>query len=502
MQILAYVSTVLLVLVTMLAVLITIVGILVYVVGRPTAAIWVPWLVTGLAEGRFAPPPPNKPDKRRWYERLFGLVANRRNWGFTGIREGYAKLVLTTSGKRVKVLMNYEHFGFHKNWTLVRTKPESEKQVKVWKENPNGDGELSDESVEILAPDDERTTKDPGGEEEGAKKFALGDLYSWLPPWFSTNFPKGFYWVGNPWKYKIDERWFRWKSLRQKNKNVKVSNEPNEEGEYIDSIEETAAGDIVSRRKFVDDILLQTDNYPIYVKGADTGEGESFQVDAVFIATVRIVNPMLALTRVQEWFEMFDNRMMGVCRHWISINPYEIGKQMAEGTSRHTDMPDDKADPVMKSAVKTIERLEGHYGIRVQDISLPSFELTSDPALKDLVREQYRALNAKRIAEGDKTKVEIAAVAEAKRINTVTDADAERIKKLAAARAEGIRMVAEAARAQGDLGGTLIAADAVRDLAGGENTTIVTPGFDALLKSIVGNRPKQLPQSTDKEGDK
>lgn len=424
-----------------------------------TAPVWVPWLVTALAEGRFAKPIDGE-DKRTTLERLIGIVVNRRNWGFTGIREGYAKLVLDSAGKAVRLLMNYKGQKFDQNWVVrdVKTvEDQGDHQDYSWKSKAGTKPGTKIWSLELDDVDFKANNK------PRLHKMPWRNV-----DWITKNIPKGYFWIGNPFQFKIDERWFRWKSLRQHNEKI-VIGVKNEEGEIVESVERTPAGDIVMRKKLVDDILLQTDNYPIVVKGADTGKNESFQVDAVFIATVRIVNPWLALTRVQEWFEIFDNRMMGACRHWISNNSYEAGKAMEEGTNREND-------PVLESARGTVDRLEYQFGIRVQDIALPSFELAGDETIR---KEQYRALQAKFIANRQKDATVIAAKAESARRKIVAEGEAASIATEAAAYEKA-----------GEVGERFLAAKVARELASGQATKIVIPSLDSLIAGLLGGQKK------------
>ena len=153
-------------------------------------------------------------------------------------------------------------------------------------------------------------------------------------------------------------------------------------------------------------------------------------VNIHMLATIRIVNPYLALIHIHDWLESTLDLVRPGVRSWISGVPYKdvIGKrEVAEKEFdvflQRTGLPPEQVAqlPPEKKPKSFVDYIESDYGVLIKRIG---FDDIVPP------KEYTIATNKREEAEQDKIRVRISANAEKQRLTIVGQGEANRIKSV------------------------------------------------------------------------
>jgi len=202
--------------------------------------------------------------------------------------------------------------------------------------------------------------------------------------------------VGIPFVHSVYQYNFRWTSFEQA-----------EEG---GSLSQKA----IAHQEILDYILVQDDIYYTFIRGAETND--MVPVDVDLLLTIRIVNPYLALFRVQNWLEATQNQLKPVLRSYIANKTFSDLITRKEGTAREMEellMRTAEAKDATKDE-KLGSYLERHYGVRIKKIGLARIDPAGD-------RGKVYQEAASKHWEAEKEK---------ERITVIADADVGRMERV------------------------------------------------------------------------
>ena len=235
--------------------------------------------------------------------------------------------------------------------------------------------------------------------------------------------------------------------------------------------------------------------YLMILKDAEDKEG--FQLDLVFVVTIRINNPYRALFGNADWLGELTGQILGVGRNWVGKTTYQA--ILAEKES--------SAGPqVVVEILDLNNAAPQHLGVTIEGCSLTQVALL-DGALN-------RAVNARRVAELEGA----AALARATAEGAANVARAEAEKRAAKIRAEG---VSEATRTEalgqaeaiktlntaildsGDRGLVLEQLRAMDKFGKSGGQLVWAPGIDTALAQLfrLGLKPGDVAEAIQQEGD-
>jgi regulator of protease activity HflC (stomatin/prohibitin superfamily) len=377
-----------------------------------------------------------------WLPVLLSKMA-KRNWPITIVEEGTAK-VITNSGKA---------------WRCITASADTDPDLDP---DPTKGWEVT-----------KKKTK------EGI--WNVNGREPWWVEWIDSHLPGGMRWVGLwPSIYKIHKYNFRWSVLRE--------SEPlASEDSLVGKRQLTNGKWVASFSKRIDYIYLRDSVYYFELSETETrGSSEKGSQDksvgitvAIYmVATVRVVNPYLALFQVHDWLSSIFDLIRPSIRSWVSSIPaqevvgkYEAAQREHDIFLRMTGVPDETATAAEEKPKPIVDYVEHAYGIRVKRIAFDDVVLPEKYTESVILRAE---------AEQNKIRIHTEAEAEADRLETVAKGEAARVKLLTVAIAKG----GDAAR----LVRTLEAYEAM----GAASNTIV----------VGGQNPVQMLIETSKKGKK
>jgi regulator of protease activity HflC (stomatin/prohibitin superfamily) len=255
--------------------------------------------------------------------------------------------------------------------------------------------------------------------------------------------------VGIPFVHSVYKYEFRWTSFEQ----------TEEGGKLVQKA-------IAHKGEILDYILVQDDVYYTFIREAETSD--MVPVDVDLLLTIRIINPYLALFRVQNWLEATQNQLKPVLRGYIANKKFSELITRKEGAKRELEELLIKA--VEATDADTDETLgnylERHYGVRIKKVGL----VRIDPAGE---RGKIYQEAASQKWEADR---------ERERIQTIADADVDRMDR-----------VYGKVLSYGDDGLLIKAFESIEKVGSGPSNLVIFPfgSIKDILKGWLGKGRKE-----------
>lgn len=224
-------------------------------------------------------------------------------------------------------------------------------------------------------------------------------------------------------------------------------------------------GSLVPHKKeLLDYVLLMEDVYWCKISAAE--DANLLPLDVELLVTMRVVNPYRAMFKVQNWSEMVMNRLKPLFREYVASVSFKDlllkKEEKKQEIFRH----------LRESGI--LEEFEKDYGIKIKEggIEIKNVDPTQVegmPSLREVTLRKY-------IAEQDRERIKVEALAEKDRLATVAEGEELRVKTVYSALQEF-----------GDLGKLLRTLEALEKSPLAASLTVqAVPGLPELLKGVFG----------------
>ncbi len=340
---------------------------------------------------------------------IFGVIIivynlAKLNIIFTFVQEGQIKSI-EKFGKFHRMVIAYEGYSFDQEW-IIRPLGENGQRGKRWVKDEKGN--IKEEEYTI-------------------------ELWHQPPKWLG-----GLRLVGIPLIHTVHWYNFRWASFEQ----------IEEDGKLTEKIKYT--------EKKIDYILAKDDVYYTFLKEAETAG--MVPVNLGLLLTIRIVNPYLALYRVQDWLETVLNQVKPAFRRFVAGLQFEEIIQKEEKMEREYD--------VFLQNSMIAEYSERNYGARLKKVGI----VTIDPAGKRAL--DYVAAATKKYE----------ALRQSEQITTLAQADIERMDK-----------IYDKIKSFGDEGLFIRMTEAIEQAGKGPSNLVIFPfgSIQSMFEGWLGKKRKE-----------